>query len=217
MIITGTSGDDILTDSFRRDNLTGGLGADVFVLEHDGKRDFIMDFEDGIDVIDFTNFNVTFEELFIYQIDTYSFVVDIRGEKTQIDVVPPNIGAPAITPWSFTEADFTFAVGAAPPNVVLQSDTAAADRLFGTGRPDVFLFSPDGLRDAVRQFEIGKDQIDLAAFGTSFANLVFTDVSPGRVVIRLETADFGVEHIVIHDKSKLFTSLDLTADDFIFA
>jgi len=217
MIINGTTGDDTLYDIGNRDELTGLSGADRFVLSHDGRRDTILDFEDGVDVIDFTDFNVTFEELFIFQISAYSFVVDIRGERNQIDVAPPDIGDPPITPYSFTADDFIFADGAAAPNVLVQSDTAAADKLIGTGRPDVFVFSPDGLRDAVRRFEIHKDAIDLSSFGTAFANLTFTDVAPGRVVIRLETVDFGVEHLVLNDKSRLFTSADLTADDFIFA
>jgi hypothetical protein len=217
MIIGGTAGADTLYDTRRRDILTGGLGADTFVFSHDGRRDIVTDFQDGVDVIDFTSFNVTFEELFIFQLSAYSFVIDIRGERTEIDVPPPNIGAPPITPQSFTAADFTFAPGAAPPNVVVQSDTPAADKLIGTGRPDVFVFSPDGMRDAVRRFELHKDHIDLAAFGTSFANLVFTDVQPGRVVIKLDTIDFGVEHVVINDRSHLLTSADLTAADFIFA
>ena len=217
MIINGTSGNDTLFDIGNRDILTGGLGADTFVLSHDGRRDTITDFSDGIDVVDFTDFNVTFEELFIFQLSAYSFVIDIRGERNQIDVPPPNIGDPPITPYSFTAADFIFASGAAAPNVVVQSDTAGNDKLIGTGRPDVFVFSPDGMRDAVRRFEIHKDQIDLSGFGTAFANLVFTDVQPGRIVIKLETIDFGVEHIVINDRSHLFTSADLIADDFIFA
>jgi len=217
MFIGGTSGDDTITDTLRRDLLLGDAGADTFVFQKDGKRDTVLDFQDGVDVIDFTDFDVTFEELFIYQIDTYSFVIDIRGEKNQIDVTPPNLGDPPITPSSFTAEDFLFDPGAAPPTITLHADTPAADRLFGTGRPDVFLFNPDGMRDAVRRFEIGKDKIDLAAFDTAFANLTFTDVSPGRVVIRLETLEFGVEHLVVHDKSKLFTASDFTADDFIFA
>ncbi len=217
MIIDGTSGNDTLYDIGNRDILTGGLGADTFVLSHDGRRDTITDFQDGFDVIDFTDFNVTFEELFIFQLSAYSFVIDIRGERNQIDVPVPNIGDPPITPYSFTAADFIFAAGAAPPNVVVQADTPGNDKLIGTGRPDVFVFSPDGMRDAVRRFEIHKDLIDVSAFGTAFANLVFTDVQPGRIVIKLETIDFGIEHIVINDRSHLFTSADLTANDFIFA
>jgi len=217
MIIDGTTGNDTLYDIGNRDILTGGLGSDTFVLSHDGRRDIITDFQDGFDVVDFTDFNVTFEELFIFQLSAYSFVIDIRGERNQIDVTPPNIGDPPITPYSFTAADFIFAPGAAAPNVVVQTDTAGNDKLIGTGRPDVFVFSPDGMRDAVRRFEIHKDQIDLSGFGTAFANLVFTDVQPGRIVIKLETVDFGIEHIVINDRSHLFTSADLTANDFIFA
>jgi len=217
MIISGTSGGETLYDTANRDVLTGDLGADTFVLSHDGRRDIITDFQDGVDVIDFTDFNVTFEELFIFQLSAYSFVIEIRGERTQIDVPVPNLGDPPITPYSFTAADFVFAVGAAPPTVVVQSDTAGADKLFGTGRPDVFVFSPDGMRDAVRRFEIDKDKIDLSGFGTAFENLIFTDVKPGRIVVKLETAEFGVEHIVINDRSHLITSADLTADDFIFA
>jgi Ca2+-binding RTX toxin-like protein len=217
MIINGTSGDDTLYDIGKRDVLTGGLGADTFVLSHDGRRDIITDFTDGVDVIDFTDFNVTFEELFIFQVSAYSFVIDIRGERNQVDVTPPNIGDPPITPYSFTAADFTFAIGAAPPTVFTQTDTAAEDRLYGTGRPDVFVFAPDGMRDAVRRFELHKDKIDVSAFGTAFENLIFTDVQDGRIVIRVETIDFGIEHIVINDRSHLFTSSDLTADDFIFA
>lgn len=217
MIINGTSGNDTLYDIGNRDILTGGAGADTFVLSHDGRRDTITDFEDGVDVIDFSDFNVTYEELFIFQLSAYSFVIDIRGERNQIDVTPPDLGDPPITPYSFTAADFIFAEGAAAPNVFVHSDTAAADKIHGSGRPDVFVFNPDGMRDAVRRFELHKDKIDLAGFGTAFENLVFTDVQPGRVVIKLETVDFGVEHIVINDRSHLFTSADFTADDFIFA
>ncbi len=217
MIITGTNAKDTLYDTGNRDWLTGGIRGDTFVLSHDGKRDTITDFKDRADVIDFTDFNVTFEELFIYQINTYSFVIEIRGENTQVDVIPPTLGDPAITTYSFTADDFIFAVGAAPPNVVIQSDTAGKDKLLGTGRPDVFVFTPDGLRDAVRRFEMHKDKIDLSAFGTAFENLVFTDVKDGRISIGVTTLDFGFERVVINDRSHLFTSAELTADDFIFA
>ena len=216
MIIIGTAGSDTLSDTANRDQLTGGLGADIFVLQHDGRRDTILDFEKGVDVIDFTDLNVTFEELFIFQKDTYSFVIEIRGQRNQVDVIPPDIGEPPITPLSFSAADFIFAEGAAPPSVVSHVDTSGKDQLFGTGRPDVFLFDPDGLRDAVRRFEIGKDKIDLTSFDTSFANLTFTDVAPGRVSISLTTDDFGTERLVINDKSHLLTSADFAVDDFIF-
>ncbi len=217
MNINGTSGADTLHDTSRRDILTGGAGADTFVLSHDGKHDTISDFQDGYDVIDFTDYNVTYEEVFIFQASATSFIIDIRGERTQVDVPVPGIGDPPITPYSFTAADFIFAPGAATPAPLVISDTAAKDKLIGTGRPDVFVFTPDGLRDAVRRFEIHKDKIDLSAFGTAFGDLVMTDVKPGRILVELTTLDFGIEHLVINDRSHLFTMADLTAADFIFA
>lgn len=49
----GGSGDDRLTDGAgAMDQMTGGLGADVFILTDDGERDVINDFENGIDLID---------------------------------------------------------------------------------------------------------------------------------------------------------------------
>lgn len=51
-VLQGKGGDDILMDGFGEDTLWGGTGADVFVLERDGVRDEIRDFEAGIDTID---------------------------------------------------------------------------------------------------------------------------------------------------------------------
>ncbi len=209
MIITGTAGDDILEDTGKRDKLTGGDGSDVFVMSRDGKTDFILDFDDGIDLIDLTDFNVTFEEVFIYQIDTLTYVVEIRGELTKVTFQPPDFGDPAI---GLSAADFLFDPGAAPPGVNLILDTSGADRLIGTGRPDVFLFNPDGMRDAARRFEIGKDKIDITTFDTTFDDLVFVTLQPGRVIIQFEN-----EILAINDRSKLFVASDFSAEDFIFA
>ncbi|MBL4808139.1 MAG: hypothetical protein JKY31_12775 [Rhodobacteraceae bacterium] len=214
MIIIGTAGDDTLEDTGRRDKLTGGDGLDVFVLGRDGKRDFIMDFEDGVDRVDFSDFNVTYEELFIYQIDTYRFVVEIRGELTEINFQPPEVGDPPIM---LTVDDFLFDPGAAAPGVNLIADTDGRDKLIGTGRPDVFLFNPDGVRDAIRRFELGKDQIDITTFDTTFADLDIQTIRPGRIIITFETDTFETEHLIINDRSKLLVAEDFTADDFIFA
>ncbi|MCF6305367.1 MAG: hypothetical protein L3J33_08350 [Rhodobacteraceae bacterium] len=209
MIITGTAGDDILEDTARRDKMTGGDGLDVFVMSRDGKTDLILDFDDGVDLIDLTDFDVTFEEVFIYQIDTLTYVVQIRGEKTKVTFQPPEIGDPPI---GFSAADFLFDPGAAPPGVNLIVETSGADKLFGTGRPDVFLFNPDGMRDAARRFEIGKDKIDITTFDTTFDDLVMITLQPGRVIIQFEN-----EILAINDRSKLFTAADFSAEDFIFA
>ncbi len=209
MIINGTSGDDIIADSDRRDRLTGGDGEDVFVLGRDGKTDFVLDFDDNVDMIDLVEFNVTFQEISIYKIDTYTYVVQIRGEKSKITFQPPELGDPEIM---LTADDFLFDPGAAPPGVNLVTDTFGNDKLFGTGRPDVFLFNPDGMRDGIRKFELGKDLIDITTYDTTFADLTITTIRDGRVKI-----DFGSEILVVNDSSKEFTAADFSADDFIFA
>lgn len=214
MKIYGTSGDDVLTDTGRRDKLWGGDGTDVFTLGRDGKRDFVMDFQDGLDLIDFSDFNVTFNELFIFQKSPYKFIIEIRGEKTTVNFDPAG-PAPAID--ALTADDFIFAPGAAEPGVNLIADTLGAEKLHGTGRPDVFLFVPDGARDAIRRFELGKDKIDLTAFDTNFADLDISTIRDGRIVIRFDTPGIGTERLVVNDRSHHFTHDEFTADDFIFA
>ncbi|UPH71395.1 hypothetical protein LGT41_0000855 [Abyssibius alkaniclasticus] len=210
MIITGTAAGETLPDTMRRDKLSGGDGADIFALNRDNKRDFILDFADGFDKIDLSAFRVTFDEVFIKRISADTFVFTIRGESNNVTFAP-TLGGPI----GLSADDFIFDPGAAPPSVNLISDTAAKDKLFGTSRPDVFLFNPDGTRDAVRNFELGKDQIDLQTFDTNFGALVMVDVRPGRVRLEL-TTELGTEAIFVTDGSKAFTSADFGADDFIF-
>tara|TARA_R110000850_G_scaffold63296_10_gene143176 strand:- start:532 stop:1164 length:633 start_codon:yes stop_codon:yes gene_type:complete len=210
MIITGTAAGETLPDTMRRDKLSGGDGADIFALNRDNKRDFILDFTDGFDKIDLSAFRVTFDEVFIKRISADTFVFTIRGESNNVTFAP-TLGGPI----GLSADDFIFDPGAAPPSVNLISDTAAKDKLFGTSRPDVFLFNPDGTRDAVRNFELGKDQIDLQTFDTNFGALVMVDVRPGRVRLEL-TTELGTEAIFITDGTKAFTSADFGADDFIF-
>ncbi|MEP1943694.1 MAG: DUF4214 domain-containing protein, partial [Sulfitobacter sp.] len=50
--LTGGDGADIIVDGAGQDRLWGGEGADVFVLEGDGSKDTIEDFELGVDRID---------------------------------------------------------------------------------------------------------------------------------------------------------------------
>ena len=210
MIITGTAAGETLPDTMRRDKLSGGDGADIFALNRDNKRDFILDFADGFDKIDLSAFRVTFDEVFIKRISADTFVFTIRGESNNVTFAP-TLGGPI----GLSADDFIFDPGAAPPSVNLISDTAAKDKLFGTSRPDVFLFNPDGTRDAVRNFDLVFAQIDLQTFDTNFGALVMVDVRPGRVRLEL-TTELGTEAIFITDGTKAFTSADFGADDFIF-
>ncbi|MGR3424692.1 MAG: tandem-95 repeat protein [Sagittula sp.] len=53
-MLNGGDGDDTLDGQWRNDVLTGGAGADCFKFTTAGDMDTITDFEDGIDVLDFS-------------------------------------------------------------------------------------------------------------------------------------------------------------------
>ena len=92
--------------------------------------------------------------------------------------------------------------------------------IFGTSLPDVFLFEYDGERDTVRRFEIGKDRIDLADYGTSFGALEVTERKVGRLSIKIPVPDaerdLPPDWLVLIDISHQITAADLSADMFIF-
>ncbi len=50
----GEDGDDVLSGGLGKDLMAGGSGFDTFVFEARGHRDTITDFEDGIDLLDFS-------------------------------------------------------------------------------------------------------------------------------------------------------------------
>lgn len=50
--ISGGAGADILQDGAGSDSLWGGAGEDVFVFDADGRTDFVMDYEPGVDRLD---------------------------------------------------------------------------------------------------------------------------------------------------------------------
>jgi Ca2+-binding RTX toxin-like protein len=52
--VFGDAGMDTVSGGEGRDNLTGGADADVFVFETNTNHDTILDFEDGLDMIDLT-------------------------------------------------------------------------------------------------------------------------------------------------------------------
>jgi len=56
-ILDGGAGNDRLVDGRGRDTLTGGTGADIFEFIADGQRDWITDFEIGVDRLDLSNYN----------------------------------------------------------------------------------------------------------------------------------------------------------------
>lgn len=50
--VIGFDGNDRLLDGSGADQLNGGIGADMFVMSRDATTDRILDFEDGVDLID---------------------------------------------------------------------------------------------------------------------------------------------------------------------
>ena len=55
--INGSDGDDRLVGTPGTDYFVGGPGADIFEFTPDGRSDFIMDFEIGVDKIDLSAFD----------------------------------------------------------------------------------------------------------------------------------------------------------------
>lgn len=211
MLIYGTTGDDIIEETARRDQLTGYSGADIFRLQNDDKTDKILDFEDGVDRIDLTAFNVTWADVQVKYKGDYTFVIKIDGERTFITFQPPPGVGPAQAQDLLDETDFIFNDNAAapPPNRIY--DRPGTDRLYGTDETDIFMMQMDYYRDAVVKFDPTKDAIDLTPFNMSFEDLAFTDVKPGKVIIHL-----GNENLALKDISHTIQSGDITADMFIF-
>ena len=201
-----------LEDTIRRDILFGGSGPDVFVLKRDGKTDTVMDFDDQVDQIDLSAFDVTFDSVMIQQISTLEFKFVIRGETTKVTFAPPQPGDPPI---DLSVDDFIFPVGIPDPPVQVQVDTEGETVMKGTSLPDVFILDVDYSRDVIRRFELGKDIVDLSAFNTSYAALEIIDRKPGRVVVKIDNDD-GKEVLVLHDFDKSFTAADLSEDVFLF-
>lgn len=53
--LEGGNGDDVLFGNSGNDFLTGGAGADQFFFSQDQSIDFVTDFQDGIDILSFSN------------------------------------------------------------------------------------------------------------------------------------------------------------------
>ncbi len=211
MLIYGTTGDDIIEDSARRDQLTGYSGTDTFRLLNDDKTDTILDFEDGIDKVDLTKFNVTWADVQIKYVGDTTFAITVNGERTFITFQPPADGDPAFSQDWLDESDFIFSANAAaaPPNQIY--DRPGNDRLYGTDQTDIFVMQMDYYRDVVVLFDPAHDRIDLTPFNLTFEDLTYTEVKPGKIIV-----DLGAENLVIRDISHTMLVDDITADMFIF-
>ena len=209
MKIIGTDADDIIEDAGRRDFLTGGLGMDTFKLAQDGKSDHIEDFQDGLDKIDLSAFNVAWGSVEVRLRTDTSFTVSVGGEKLFVEFDLP-LGS-IVSLADLSEDDFIFQTGASNPPANIITDRPVEKEHYGTDGSDIFVMVQDYRRDVIRKFDPTKDQIDLSSFDTDFASLEFMDKKPGKVLIKL-----GTEALVIRDLSHTMEADDLTADMFIF-
>ena len=200
----------IIYDTDRRDTITLGDGIDRVKLARDGKTDTVLNFEDGVDKINLTEFNVNWSEVQVKYKGNGEFVITIRGESTKIAFKTPTDGS-VITEDSLGEDDFFYATGAPDPIDNILLDNTGLTVLYGTDQPDIFVMFRDNHRDVIKNFDPTKDKIDLSGFGISFEDLIFNDVKDGKVVIKL-----GTEGLVIRDLSATLTSADFTEDMFVF-
>jgi Ca2+-binding RTX toxin-like protein len=103
--IDGGAGDDRIDGGGGKDYLTGGAGADTFVFIADGRNDFIMDFQDGLDLIDLSGYHQigTLNDLVI-KTREWGVLIEIRGEKLKVIARDGD----TITAEDFTVDDFIF-------------------------------------------------------------------------------------------------------------
>jgi hypothetical protein len=200
----------IINDTARRDIINLGDGVDRVKLLRDGKTDHVFGFENGIDKINISEFNVNWSEVQVKFKGAGEFVITIRGEKTKITFKAPTDGS-EITQGFLTEDDFFYATGAPDPVDNILTDNVGLTVLYGTDQSDIFVMFQDNHRDVIKGFDPTKDKIDLSGFGISFEDLVFNDVKAGKVVIKL-----GTEGLVIRDLSGTLTSANFTDDMFVF-
>lgn len=213
----------VVQDSERRDIIQPGEGPDRILLRNDAKTDTVMGLEDGIDLIDLTLIEASFEALSIEQVSLTDYIVDyLNEERIRITFNTPlaeNIPEDGLL---LDAEDFIFAPGLPSPNVQLIQERMSTEKevIFGTTLPDVFLFNADGERDTVRRFEQGKDRIDLASYGVNFGELQVTERKVGRLSIKIPTDDPEAgtpdDWLVIIDINHAITAEDLTSSDFIF-
>ena len=80
-VLVGRGGDDRLIDGAGADRLRGGEGADVFVFIDDGQYDRALDFNLTDDLIDLTDFGVTYKDLAFTDLGKGRVRIDIGDDR----------------------------------------------------------------------------------------------------------------------------------------
>ncbi|MEM9060687.1 MAG: calcium-binding protein [Pseudomonadota bacterium] len=118
--LDGNAGNDTLDGGLGNDILEGGADADVFVFS--AGADVILDFEDGLDLIDLTGVGLLFSDLGIAQSGGNVLITHGLGTLTLLNFAAGDLSA----------ADFLEPASSAPPVV---TGTAGADILSESAGP----------------------------------------------------------------------------------
>ncbi len=103
--LMGGGGDDWLHDGGGADVITGGAGADVFVFARDGAVDHVLDFQDGLDRLDVSEWGR------IYGRDALSIIATPTGAEISFGterLILTSANGASLPASLFTDADFLF-------------------------------------------------------------------------------------------------------------
>ncbi|MFK7944327.1 MAG: CARDB domain-containing protein [Paracoccaceae bacterium] len=207
------------------DDLRGIVNdPDIFLMQDDGQRDLIRNFEFGLDRIDVSEFgaenlndltieNQTRSDGSVNWVNIFDRAGDLEIGVRFGDGTPLDAGA-------FTPGDFVFLPPTARTAGLQQQGTTGFDDFRGVAGSEVYGLLDDGVRDLIRAFQFGLDQIDVSAFAENFGDLTISNQTRGDGSVNwVNIADFRGE-IEVGIRFGDGTPLDaaaLSARDFIFS
>ena len=100
--LNGSHGDDVLIDGGGSDWMLGGGGADLFVLEADGQRDTISDFEPGVDRLDLSAFPLLYEPSQL-EVEAQNWGVQLIWRSEIIDIYLAGGGSIDASDWTASD------------------------------------------------------------------------------------------------------------------
>ena len=103
--LRGMAGDDRLVDGRGNDQLWGGEGADVFEFIADGRKDYIMDFEIGVDRIDLRDVPMMY---YFGDVDVISTADGAKLKYADEQIIITTIDNTPLNADMFTQEDFIF-------------------------------------------------------------------------------------------------------------
>ncbi|MEM1299236.1 MAG: CARDB domain-containing protein, partial [Pseudomonadota bacterium] len=226
-LVTHSSFDDprFFFDAFGFNDITGQVNdPDIFVMQDDIVRDLIRNFEFGLDQIDVSEFGAeVFEDLVISnQINGSGGTawVNIADTSGAIQIgVRFGDGTP-LDASAFTPGDFIFLPPTARTAGLRQQDGSGFNDFRGVVGSEVYLLEDDGVRDLIRAFEFGLDQIDVSTFAESMADLTITNQTRGNGSVNWVNISDDLGDIEVGIRFGDGTPLDagaFSARDFIFS